>query len=125
MDMIVTAGSSLASQQTVPSAGPMHDEVAGSDFAALMARKRDQHRLADNPLVQAAMKISETHRDTLTQRIASGFERDQKVRSASDRFVNAMEDLDAVMVQKSKLGLIEVMSKSVIKNVETLTTKMS
>jgi hypothetical protein len=125
MDMIVAVGNSLRTQPAELPSPARHDEVAGSDFSALLAQKRQQDKLAGNPLVQAVMRISETHRNTLTERIASSFERDQKVRSASDRFVNAMEDLDAVMVQKSKLGLIEVVGRSTIKNIETLTTKMS
>lgn len=81
--------------------------------------------LAGNPVIQAAVNMSETHRDNLTNRLVTSFEKNMKVRNSTERYVGTMEDIDAVMTQKSRMSMMEIVTKSAIKNIETLTTKMS
>jgi hypothetical protein len=120
--MAVARASATAGADVSPMA---HQTAAGSDFAALMNAKRGSDNLASNPLIQAATRMSASHHDALTNRLVTSFEKDQKSRSASERFVSSVEDMDAVMTQKSRMSMMEVVTKSAIKNIETLTTKMS
>ncbi|XVJ70515.1 MAG: hypothetical protein HEQ39_13415 [Rhizobacter sp.] len=125
MDLIMAVAKSTATSGADVSPAVRHDGVAGSDFAALMNSKRSADTLANSPLIQAVRGMSESHRNTLTNQLVNSFEKNQKTRNASERFVSNIEDVDAVMTQKSRMSMMEIVTRSTIKNIETLTTKMS
>jgi hypothetical protein len=125
MDLIMAVAKTSATTVADPANTVRPGVDGGSDFTALMSAKRGGDTLATNPLIQATARMSDSHRETFTNRIVTSFEKDQKTRSASERFVSSVEDMDAVMTQKSRMSMMEVVTKSTIKNIETLTTKMS
>lgn len=125
MDLIMAVAKTSATAGADLSPMAHHGGTAGSDFASLMNLKRGADSLAQHPLIQAAARMSASHHDNLTNRLVTAFDKDQKTRSAAERFVSNMEDADAVMTQKSRMSMMEIVTKSAIKNIETLTTKMS
>lgn len=105
-------------------------QASGQEFSSILARMRSQATATagaptSNPLVRALGDLSGDLHQMTTRSVVDAFENANKAQTPSDRFVTSMETADALRTMSSKITTVQVLGRSVVKNIEALTTRMS